>query len=105
MADKKKWKTNGDGSVTITLAYPIQLKDKIVDSVTLRGEVTVEDLEVMDKGKGEVAKSIYMIAELSGLSPGVIRKMKSADFGAVADALAHVMGDEGNDPPKTGETS
>lgn len=101
MTKISKFRRNADGSVTVPLLKPVQHGERSVSEVTLRGEPTVADLEAMDKAKGEVEKSLYLIAELSGLSVGCLRKVKAMDFAAIGEALNDVLG---NGSMETGET-
>ncbi len=112
---------NGDGTVTVTLKYPFESGKKNVTEVTIRTECTVADLEAMDAGKGDVDKTVRLIAELSevsasqpGLSASTIRKMRSSDYlilSKIASSAISSSDDEveNDDGPKesraTGENS
>lgn len=82
-----------EGGLVHQLGTPVtDAKGREVREVRLRTDVTVGDLEAMDGAKGEIGKSVLLIAELSGLAPSVIRKLKPDDFAALDKLLAAVLG-------------
>lgn len=94
-------KKNGNGTTTVTLKRPVKLGDDLVTSLTLRDEATVADLEAMDRGKGEVGKTVFLIAELAGVPPALVRRLSTADYAIVAGVMSDALG---NVPGGTGET-
>ncbi len=95
-------KKNDDGTITIALKFPVDTGKKIIDSLTLRSECTVADLEAMDRAKGrEVEQTKLMIAELSilsdkdfGISLGNVRKLRSVDYLVIAQEVGKIIGGE-----------
>jgi hypothetical protein len=90
----KKRKRNEDGSFIVELEHPVEHAGKSIDRIVLRGEATVADLEAMDGAKGEIGKTINLVAELSGVSKLVIRKMRPSDYQVVAEVVADILGNE-----------
>lgn len=79
-AVKRDWATVvDDGSVVVTLQRPIVQKGGDVGTLTLR-RPTAGDLESSDKGSGNVAGTNLLIASLSGLPVGVVRRLDVVDF-------------------------
>lgn len=105
----KRVSHNDDGTVTVALKYPVDTGKKIIESITLRTECTVADLEAMDRGKGSVEQTKLMIAELSimpgekfGVSVGNVHKLRSSDYLVLAQEVGKIIGgsddeDEGGD--------
>ncbi len=104
---------NDDGSFTVKLKFPVEHANRTVKELRLRSEMTVADLEAMDKASGDVEKSMRIIAELSGCAMALLRKLKPADFGTLNKVIAEIMGgdeeeedgDGGKDPLRIGATS
>jgi hypothetical protein len=82
------------GVVTVRLQYPVEHNKEQITAVALRAAVTVQDLEVMDEAKGEVAKSLRLVCELSTspLSMTAARKIRSADYARIAAVLGDLLG-------------
>lgn len=105
-------KHNDDGSVTVTLKHPVEHSNRTIESVTIRGECTVADLEAMDGGDGDVEKTVMMLSQLSskhvgepGLPLGALRKLRTADYLLLAREVGRIIGgddDEGNEFPQDG---
>jgi hypothetical protein len=83
---------NEDGSITVKLKFPIEHSKQSFTEVKLRGEATAGDLESMDDGKGDMHKTLCLIQELSGVSIGALRKMRSVDYAALSEAVAEILG-------------
>ena len=77
-------------TTTIELDHTIELKNRTITELELH-EPTMGDMEATDLAEGDVGKSIHLIARLSGLSAGVIRKMRPGDFGKCSAFLAPFM--------------
>lgn len=92
--NKKKWTVDDDGNYIITLKVPVEHAKETISVVKLRGNATVEDLEAMDRGKGEVAKTVHLISELSGLSLTAVRKLKPVDYAVIGEAVGAILGNE-----------
>lgn len=81
-------KYNEDGTVTVRLKVPKEYKGKLIDSVTMRTEATIDDIEEMERaGEGrKLDAGIRLASSLSssGSGPGVhrlaIRAMAMADI-------------------------
>lgn len=72
---------NDDGTTTVALRTPVPKgKDEMVRDVTLR-RPTAGDIEAADKATGNVGMSVLLIAGLSGLPVGAVRKLDVYDFG------------------------
>ncbi len=71
----------------ITLAYPIEDEGKQISTLELR-RARVADLEVMERESGNMAKSIVLLSQLSGLSTDAIRQLDAADFDAASEQVA-----------------
>jgi hypothetical protein len=84
-------KVQEDGSTVVTLEYPFDAKDGQVTEVKLR-RPTVADLESADRTAGDLAKSISIIASVSGLSVASIKKMDAADFGKLSKVVEGYVG-------------
>lgn len=84
----------------IELSRPIELQNETIAEVSLH-EPDMGDMEAYDLADGQVAKSIHLIAKLSGHSAGVIRKMAPRDFAKctayVAPFMAEFARDEDDD--------
>lgn len=101
-----------EGTVTITLKHPVTAGKKTLAEVTLRTEATVADLEAMDAGKGDTAKTRLLIAELSQLTPvsagvsvAMINKLRTGDYLAIAGVTGKIIaGTAGEDEAPEDET-
>lgn len=82
---------------TITLEYPISVDGIETDTLTMR-RCLVKDIKGMDRITGDVAKSIYLISELCGISPASVENMDVTDYGEVAKKVAGFL-------PSNGPTS
>jgi hypothetical protein len=71
----------------IKLQYPLDG----VEEVELR-RPKVRDLRKMDKVKGDLAKSVALIADLTELSPDQVEELDAADFTAISDIVAGWVG-------------
>lgn len=80
--------------VTYTLKHPLTLKDKDGDETGQITELSLrrlngEDMEHLDKAKGQGSMLIILIARSSGQPASVIRKLDGED---ITDAGAIVSG-------------
>lgn len=87
--------------LTVTLKGPDGEREEQIAEVTIRPLDCADDLRCMDGHEGEVAKSIALVAHLSGLTVRQVGKLHPADFAALAEKA------EGFTPPglPIGETS
>jgi len=72
---------------TITLEYPITVDGIETKLLTMR-RCLVKDIKGMDRITGDVAKSIYLMSELCGISPDAVESMDAADYFKVAEKVA-----------------
>jgi hypothetical protein len=84
MANSKEkadfFKSNGDGSVTITLSRPIEIDGASVSALTMR-EPTVEDHLVAEKTKGsDLEREIALFGNLCGITPADVRRLFHRDY-------------------------
>lgn len=97
-----KHKTNDDGTISVALKVPVVHDKKTHGEIRIRATATVQDLEAMDVAKGDVGKSLHLIAELTGLPLAMLRKLSAVDYSAMSVVVADILG---NEYPGTGETS
>jgi hypothetical protein len=83
---------NEDGTTTVTLRRPITHRDKEIETVKFPVEATVAHLEASDKGKGDIEKSIHMIAAMIDVPVNAIRKMNAQDFNRLATVVNGLVG-------------
>lgn len=88
---------NGDGTITYDLKHPLQpaLTSSKLDpkSIKLR-DVYVSDVEAMEDGKTELGRTMVLIAQLSGWDIVDVRRLRFADYTAIAGVVAARMGKE-----------
>jgi hypothetical protein len=89
------------GTITVSLRWPVQNGKSELAELVLRDAVTVEDLEEMDAGKGEVRKTVILVEALTGVSRHTLLKLRSVDYLEVAGVVGELLGKE---PSGTGET-
>lgn len=101
---------NGDGTITVSLKYPIESGKKTITEVTLRTECTAGDLEAMDDAKGrEVEKITRLVVELSvtedklGLPMSAARKLRSADYVVLAREIGKIIGGDDEENEDSGK--
>jgi len=64
---------------TITLKYPIDVAGEQITSLNLR-RVTVGDLEITNREKDELSKSICLISLIGEIAPEHVRMIDASDF-------------------------
>jgi hypothetical protein len=67
-------------SETITLEYPIQLADRLLDEVTMRRPTMKDVRDLRVKGPEDVAGEMKLIAAVCGLRMEELEKMDAADY-------------------------
>lgn len=78
---------NDDGSVTVTLAFPIKHDGQDLDKVTLR-RPKAKDFRLMGKQSGtDVDKSLWLIGALSGLPSGSTDQIDAADMAEFGEVI------------------
>jgi hypothetical protein len=85
-------------NIVVKLKKPIDHAGETISEVSLRAEMTVSDLEHMDAAKGQVGKSVHLIAHLSGLSLSAVRKLDVQDYLAVDKTVQEIMGEDPTQP-------
>lgn len=84
-ADSRKV-PNADGSVTVTLDYPIQSMGETVSKITLPRPKGAQ-LRAMDTVKGNVSQMLALIAKLAGLEPSAADRIDMADFTVLSEVI------------------
>lgn len=88
--EDEKVQLNDDGSTTVALDYPIEFKKgsevQEIASVTIK-RPTVGDLEASDRAQGDVGKTTVLIAAISGIPVGAVRKLDVADYKRLDDVV------------------
>lgn len=79
---------------TITLKHPVEFDGRTIKEITLR-RPKVRDLERMDKVKGELAKSVTLIADLAEITPDNVRDLDAEDFKRVSEVIGDFLGEDG----------
>lgn len=97
-----------DQSNTVQLSQPLKTifrqgdteRAETITEVTVRVDVRAKDLRCMDGVNGEVAKTIALIAHLTGLMVKQVDDLPVADFAK----LAEIVGEFVPNGQETGET-
>ncbi|WP_162901261.1 phage tail assembly protein [Breoghania sp. L-A4] len=77
--------------VSISLSKPIEHEGKTVTSMTFH-EASLGDLAVTDAAAGGVAKTILLLAALSGQTEELVRKIKAVDLDAILEKVEPLTG-------------
>jgi hypothetical protein len=78
---------NEDGTATVLFDVPVQTEKGEVAEATARAP-TVGQIEAADRrGGNDMAQSIFLLAECTGLPMTVIRKMALRDYNRVQNAI------------------
>lgn len=78
---------DANGNVVLKLTSPIQDgKDEITELTFLRP--TAADMGAMDEAKGEVGKSVRLLARICRLTPKLIEKLDGYDYVQAGAVLA-----------------
>jgi len=83
------------------LTKPIGVEGNVVHELEIRTEVTAGDLMAADEAKGDVGKSIHIIASLASVPPSAIKAMSARDFQRLNAKIEPFL----SDGPSNGETS
>jgi len=75
---------------TIDLKYPIEVDGAPVASLKLR-RVTVGDLELMNREKDELAKSIRLLSMIGEIAPDDVRRLDAHDFKQASEVVADFL--------------
>jgi hypothetical protein len=89
---------NEDGSVAVTLDYPLRTGDEPITVVTIR-RPKGKDLRLMSEKSSP--SSFWMLAQLSGQAVPILDQMDGADL----TAMFKVVDDFLEPSPRTGEAS
>lgn len=80
--------SQGIGPRSVTLGIPFTVNGLETSQITLR-RPKVADLRRMDAVKGgDLAKTLWMIGQLAGLSPQEVDEIDAGDLEAIAEVVA-----------------
>lgn len=91
--------SNEDGTKTVKLEYPVEHKDKLIETLTFRRPKGKDWLRT-DEEKGDLAKTFRLAASTAGVTIDVIKNMDGED----AMLCAQVAGSFGKKSQKIGGT-
>jgi len=80
-----------DGTTTCYLLCPLDVGEKQISLITLH-EPSAGELEVLDKGKGGVQSTNYLIAKISGHPYAVICRLSARDWTSVSNVVNKYLG-------------
>jgi hypothetical protein len=89
---------NDDGSVTVILPKPIITQNGEVTEIHVRKPKAI-DLLAMDKGVGEIGKTMALAQQLTGIHMPLIKAMEAPDFLAISRVIQGFLAPS----PETGE--
>lgn len=96
--DSKYIVENSDGTTSILLERPVKCGVNEIEKVNFihKDSVTVAHLEALDRAKGDVGASVMMVAELSDVSIGTVRKLRvpCGDMNRVLEFAGELLGNE-----------
>ncbi len=72
---------------TIKLKYPIEVAGEKITNLNLR-RVTVGDLELMNREKDELGKSICLLSLIGEVTPDDVRRLDAHDFNQASEVVA-----------------
>lgn len=78
--------TMGTNQNKVTLKKPIEWGDETITELTFR-DLSVADLKKTDRAKGDVEKTVILIAASTGVAPPAIERMGSKDFQACSEMV------------------
>ena len=78
---------NGDGSLVVTLLYPLKSGSEIITELVLR-RPKFKHLRAMDSKEGDIAKAQALLAAVSGRAPKELDEMDQDDMGVCSAVLA-----------------
>ena len=78
---------NGDGSLVVTLLYPLKSGSEIITELVLR-RPKFKHLRAMDSTEGDIAKAQALLAAVSGRAPKELDEMDQDDMGVCSAVLA-----------------
>lgn len=81
---------------TVKLSTPVEFKDKTYAELTFR-EATVADLMAGDNVKGELGKTMAVLASISDIPLPAFMKIKAKDLAAIMTATAELLGNDTSD--------
>ena len=77
----------------VTLQYPIHI-DGVETAVLRLRRPRVVDLELMERERGELGKTIALISHLAEISPQSVRELDAADFQELSETVAGFLAPE-----------
>jgi hypothetical protein len=87
---------NSDGSVSVTLVYPITGPDGEISQVTLR-RAKGKDIRSL-RGASDSDRALNMVSQLSGIAPPFIDEMDGEDVAVLNREVGRFLGNS----PETG---
>lgn len=76
-----------DQSLIVKLSKSIEVHGEFTDELKMC-EPLVDHLCKMDDAKGDMAKSVALIAAVSSVPPSTIRKLPASDLGKIMEVLS-----------------
>lgn len=70
--------------ITITLKFPVNHNDKLVDKIEFPDRIKLKHLKAMDDAKGEVGKVAALIGTLADLPAYVVDQIDAEDLEAIS---------------------
>jgi hypothetical protein len=91
-------KLNSDGSIVFKLATPMITQEGLVSEIKIR-KPRAKDLRAMDKGTGEIGKTLALAQHLTGIHLPFLEDMEAVDFLALSRVIQGFLAPS----PETGE--
>ncbi len=85
-----RFKLNEDGSATWTLTAPLATADGQITTITMRRPKAKEIKTI--KGKSDADKTMWMVAQLSGIAPPYLDELDGEDFTVLGRIFARFLG-------------
>lgn len=85
-----RYTLNADRSVTWTLIQPLKTADGETDTITLRRPKAKEIKAIRGKSDGD--KTVWVIAQLSGIAPPYLDELDGEDFTVLGRIFADFLG-------------
>ena len=85
-----RYTLNPDGSVTWRLIAPLKTADGEADTVTLRRPKAKEIKAI--KGKSDGDKTLWIVAQLSGIAPPYLEELDAEDFTVLGRIFSDFLG-------------
>jgi Phage tail assembly chaperone proteins, E, or 41 or 14 len=90
--EESRVKTNDDGSVTVTLKFPISVEGERANSLTVRRlkgkQLKKIDLRGLTKGDAMLG----VISQLTGVAPPYLDELDADDFAEISEVITSFFG-------------